>query len=139
MKIRKSLLLLFFLSGMLAHSQSVLPGTADNNRTAIRTSVSATAEQLSGKWNISKILNPKHIEFPADKVQGSYFIFGDDKTYSATIMGVEEKGTWQFGPENKSIHMFVNGMKTIWNILAVSATELVIQKGVRGNTVTFTR
>lgn len=129
---RLLILVFVFLSSAATFGQA---NPAGNNRAT----VAATQAQLSGKWAISKILNPRQVELPADKVAGSHFTFGADGKYTAMVMGVEEKGDWKFGPENKSIHLFVNGIKTVWNILAVSDTGLVMQKGVRGNTVTFTR
>ena len=133
---RTKLLFLVLLYGFIGFSQT---NPADNLRAPLANAVAATAGQLSGKWNIAKVLNPKKVEFPSDKVSGSYFIFGDDGKYTAMIVGVEEKGDWKFGPENKSIQMFVEGMRTVWYIREIDETSLVMQKGVRGNTVYFTR
>lgn len=112
---------------------------ADNNRKPVRQSIAVERQNLLGRWTVEKIVTHKREEIPAEKVSGSYFVFNDDGTYTALIMGVEEAGTWRPGPENRSIFMYVDNMKTIWNILIYSANELVLQKGVRGNTVTFIR
>lgn len=133
---KKICLLFALLFGVLGFSQA---NPADNLRAPLANTVAATTAQLSGKWSITKVLNPKKIELPSDKVSGSYFIFGDDGKYTAMIMGVEEKGDWKFGPENRSVHLFVEGMKTVWYIREIDETSLVMQKGVRGNTVYFTR
>lgn len=133
----KKIWILFTLfCGLIGFSQT---NPADNLRAPLANTIAATPAQLSGKWRIEKVLNPKKVELPPDKVAGSYFIFGDDGKYTAMIMGVEEKGDWKFGPENRSVQLFVEGMKTVWYIREIDETTLVMQKGVRGNTVYFTR
>lgn len=112
---------------------------ADSNRKPVQHSVSVQKQQLVGKWDIAKVVTPKHQELPPEKVRGSYFVFNDDGTYNTLILGVDEAGTWNLGPESKNIHMFVRGYKNVWNILSYSENELILQKGIRGNTVTFTR
>lgn len=124
------------LFSVIASAQT---NAADNNRAPVQHSVSVEAAQLKGKWDIAKVVTPKHAELPPEKVSGSYIFFNEDGTYSAMILGVAEGGTWKFGPQNKNIHMFVNGFKNVWNILSYTDSELIMQKGVRGNTVTFTR
>lgn len=122
----------------MALSQESLRESNPNLRIAAH-SVPATAEQLSGKWQITKITNAKKIDIARDKVQGSYFIFGHDQKYTTMVMGAEENGDWKFGPENRSVQLSAGSVKSIWNILSISATELVMQKGARGNIVIFTR
>lgn len=129
-------LIFLLFAGSMAFAQS---NPADNNRKPVRNSVSVEKQQLIGKWAIAKVITPKGIEMPAEKVTGSYFFFNEDGTFSAMILGVAEAGTWNLGPQNKNIHMFVLGYKNVWNILSYSDSELIMQKGIRGNTVTFTR
>lgn len=112
---------------------------ADNNQNPVRQSIAIERPSLLGRWTVQKVLTHKREEIPDEKVSNSYFVFNDDGTYTALIMGVIESGTWKMGPENRNIFMYAEGMKTIWNILSYSANELILQKGVRGNTVTFIR
>lgn len=131
---KKSLLLIaFFLLAQLSFSQTPV---AKSNITQVK--VPATLTQILGKWHIIKVLKGK-TEIPAAQIQGSTFIFGADQLYQTKILGVDEAGSWQFGPEHTSIIMIVKGQKTIWNILKANDTELIMQKGIRGNTVTFSK
>lgn len=133
---KKMLVFFALVCGLTGFSQA---NPADNLRAPLANTVAAKPAQLSGKWSIAKVLNPKKVELAPDKVAGSYFTFGDDGKYTAMIMGVEEKGDWKFGPENRSVQLFVEGMKTVWYIREIDESSLVMQKGVRGNTVYFTR
>lgn len=128
-----------FLMLLICGSAISQTNPADNNRKPVQHSVSVQKDQLIGKWTIEKVVTPKHEEMPPEKVQGSHFTFNEDGTYNTLILGVPESGTWKLGPENKNIHMFVRGYKNVWNILSYSENELIMQKGIRGNTVTFTR
>ncbi|RZJ28621.1 MAG: hypothetical protein EOO48_09415, partial [Flavobacterium sp.] len=72
---KKILLFAFILANLTAHSQP------SNSRKAAPATVSANAEQLLGKWQISRILTPKLVEMPSEKTAGSYFIFAEDHSY----------------------------------------------------------
>lgn len=129
---------LLLFAFQMTSAQETAQASNPNLRVAAN-SVPATAGQLSGKWQITKITNAKKVDIAQDKVQGSYFIFSADQKYTTMVMGAEENGDWKFGLENRSIQLSAGSVKSIWNILNVSGTELVMQKGARGNIVTFTR
>ncbi|HLA54684.1 MAG TPA: hypothetical protein VK623_01170 [Flavobacterium sp.] len=130
---KKSLLFFFLLASCAVFSQDpfVKPVT-------VQLKVPATAEQLIGKWAISKIRKGK-TDIDPKLVSGSFFTFGGDQKYQTKVMGVDEAGDWQFGPENTSIFLIVKGQKSIWNVLKINGGELVMQKGIRGNIVTFSK
>jgi hypothetical protein len=131
---KKPLLILFLLVSCAVFSQAdpfVRP-------VIVQVKVPAITAQLIGKWAISKIRKGK-TDIDQKLVDGSFFTFGSDQKYQAKVMGIDEAGDWQFGAENTSVNLIVKGQKSIWNILKINENELVMQKGIRGNIVTFSK
>ena len=62
-------------------------------------------------------------------IKGAYAHFKQNGEYEAQSLKVTESGRWVFGPDNKSIIVTIENQQRIWNIKAISPTNLVLISG----------
>lgn len=95
--------------------------------------VSATMDQMAKKWMIqSEIVNEERedlAELANDLIEGSYIHLKKNGKYDLEVIGIKEKGTWEFGEDNETIVTMADDMKQIWTIVSISEHELIMMQG----------
>lgn len=96
--------------------------------------VSATNDQISKKWFITKKIVPnkseKQIEMLAILLEGSYIDFKSNGEYEISILSIEETGKWDFNDKkDQIIQTREDETKVFWKIVKVSDNELLLNKG----------
>lgn len=99
--------------------------------------VSATFQQVLGKWNLVDMEKEKKSEFFYELIKGSYIEFFKDNTYRTKILSFEENGVWELAQGNTVIDIETAEDKGFWNILQISPTDLTMQRGPEGKKYTF--
>jgi hypothetical protein len=95
--------------------------------------VAATKHQISKKWFLQRREAPgipeAQVKFASKLIKGAYAHFKQNGDYEAQSLKVTESGKWVFGPDNKSIIVTIENQQRIWNIKAISPTQLVLISG----------
>jgi hypothetical protein len=106
---------------------------------AVTPKVSATMNQISGKWHVMGKEDQKS-EFTTELLKGSFVDFGADGKYNAKILAIEQSGTWKFGEGNTTIivDMGEDG-KGVWSIYAISDSDLLMQNDTSSVKIKFSR
>lgn len=95
--------------------------------------VAATKNQISKKWFLQRREAPgrteAQVKFASKLIKGAYAHFKSNGDYEAQSLKVTESGKWEFGPDKKSIIVTIENQQRIWNIKAISPTQLVLISG----------
>ncbi len=95
--------------------------------------VKASKSQISKKWYLTRRVVPgrseAQLKMASKLIKGAYAYFKTNGDYEAQSMKVTENGKWVFGPGNKSIIVTIENQQRIWNIKAISPTNLVLISG----------
>jgi hypothetical protein len=95
--------------------------------------VKASKSQISKKWYLTRREVPgrseAQLKMASKLIKGAYAYFKSNGVYEAQSMKVTESGKWVFGPDNKSIIVTIENQQRIWNIKAISPTQLVLVSG----------
>lgn len=103
--------------------------------------VSATKDQVAKKWFFKDKVKPNRTEEETKifttLVKGTYMHFKPNNEYEVEVFTLNEKGTWEFGTDNKSIITTVEKEKKTWSIKSISETELILIKDSDAETWKF--
>ena len=95
--------------------------------------VSVTKNQFCKKWYLSRREVPgrseAQVKMASKLIKGAYAHFKQNGVYEAQSLKITESGKWAFGPDNKSIIVTIENQQRIWNIKAISPTQLVLISG----------
>jgi hypothetical protein len=92
-------------------------------------------EQIIKKWYYVKTMQTNSAqnnrnELVDKTLQGLFFDFRQDGTFTTKVVGLEEKGTWVLSADKTEIILQVeNESKAYWKVLKLTKTELILNKG----------
>ncbi|CAM3326439.1 hypothetical protein FLLO111716_03855 [Flavobacterium longum] len=101
--------------------------------------VAATHKQITGKWMVTGSTDKKLSEAAAEIMKDSFVEFTSDGKYHSKALMVEQHGTWAFGAGNMTINVDTEDGKAVWNIYAISDTELIMQNDTSSKRMTFVK
>ena len=101
--------------------------------------VAATHKQITGKWMVTGSTDKKLSDAALEIMKDSFVEFTPDGKYHSKALMVEQHGTWAFGPGNTTIAVDTEDGKAVWNIYAISDTELIMQNDTSSKRMTFVK
>jgi hypothetical protein len=95
--------------------------------------VAVSKSQITKKWYLTRREVPgrseAQLKMASKLIKGAYAHFKQNGEYEAQSLKVTESGKWVFGPNNRSIIVTIENQQRIWNIKAISPTNLVLISG----------
>lgn len=101
--------------------------------------VAATHKQITGKWMVTGSTDKKLSDAAMEIMKDSFVEFTPDGKYHSKALMVEQHGTWAFGPGNTTINVDTEDGKAVWNIYAISDTDLIMQNDTSSKRMTFVK
>ena len=101
--------------------------------------VAATQKQITGKWMVTGSTDKKLSDAAAEIMKDSFVEFTPDGKYHSKALMIEQHGTWSFGPGNTTINVETEDGKAVWNIYAISDTELTMQNDTSSKRMTVVK
>ncbi len=56
--------------------------------------------------------------------------FSENGKHEIKLLGIMEKGKWEFGEENELILTMKDGNKKVWNVISISERKMILVKGI---------
>lgn len=95
--------------------------------------VSATLEQMAKKWYLKTKegakVSARQAEIDKMLSKDLYIKLHKNGKFDAEVLVVEDRATWVFGKDNKSIIISANDRTVVWYIHSVTDNELILIRG----------
>ena len=96
-------------------------------------SVSATLEQVAKKWYLKSRegtkISARQAEIDKMLSKDLYIRLHKNGKFEAEVLVVEDRASWAFGVDNKSIIVTAEGRKEVWEIRSITDKEMILIRG----------